>query len=87
MEKQQLRDLLQRLHTQLDQTDSVDEESRRLLRELVGDIHEVLDESESAGKESLSPFRERLDDAVRRFEVRHPTITAAVKQLIDVLPK
>lgn len=87
MEKQHLRDLLQQVHSELDRTESMDPESRRLLRGLMDDIHKTLEEGKDEEETALHTFREDLENSARQFEVRHPTITAAIVQLIDALPK
>jgi hypothetical protein len=80
--RSQLRDALERLHTELEQTRGIDEESRVLLRHLDGDIQAVLKEPTAATRASLG---KRLNEAMDHFEESHPALTLTIKQVLDNL--
>ena len=83
MREQDLRQLLERLHTELQGADTIDDRSRELLRSVVGDIEELLERKhERAAPESIVA---RLREAVRDFEQTHPTLTDAIGRVADAL--
>ncbi|MFN8414051.1 MAG: DUF4404 family protein [Anaerolineales bacterium] len=79
MNNQELETLLEKLHAEVDGIDSVDEKSLQLLRDLERDINELLDRSDR------SSILERLRDAVKQFEVSHPTLTAMLSEISSIL--
>ncbi len=78
--RSELRDALERLHAELEQTRVLDAESRLLLKHLENDIQAVLKEPTAASRASLS---RRLDAAMAHFEESHPTLTLTIKQVLD----
>ncbi len=78
--RSELRDALERLHAELEQTRVLDDESRQLLRHLDGDIQTVLKAPTAASRASL---RRRLDVAMAHFEESHPNLTLTIKQVLD----
>jgi hypothetical protein len=81
----QLREHLERLHTELEETDSVDDEARRLLVEVMQDIRAVLDRSDDEPASSNPSLADRLAEATQRFEESHPTLAAMVGRVADTL--
>lgn len=79
MNNQELTELLRKLHDELDDIKDVDEKSLQLLRDLEKDIDEVLERSD---QDSLV---ERLREAIREFEVTHPSITAMLSEISNIL--
>lgn len=79
MNNQELAKLLEKLHAEVDAIDSVDENSLKLLRELEKDIDELLDRSDT------SSVLERLRDAIKQFEVSHPTLTSMLSEISNIL--
>ena len=86
MEDEELRKLLEELHQKIERTDSVDETGRELLSHLSVDIRNLL---ERTGHEKQLRGNEleigRLEESVRHFEVSHPSLTAALSQLLNIL--
>jgi hypothetical protein len=86
MDDDELRQLLEELHQKIEKVDSVDETDRQLLSHLGADIHNLL---ERTGYEKPLLGRPgeigRLEDSVRHFEVSHPSLTAALSQLLNIL--
>jgi hypothetical protein len=80
MSREELRKALERLHTELAGTDTMDAGLRERLRALQRDIGDAL------GKETLpSSLRGRLEDAVVHFEASHPTVASRLATVIDTL--
>ena len=79
MSSEELNSLLQRLHMELARSKMIDEESRRLLNVVVSDIERlgVAAPTTPGGLESLAV----------RFEVDHPAVAAALRQVGDLLGK
>ena len=84
--KQDLRERLETLHSELGRTDSVDPDSRQLLITLLSDITRVLQRSGSNEAEQHS-LAERLDELAVQFEAEHPSLGTAVRQVVDTLAK
>jgi hypothetical protein len=95
MEDKELRETIETLHSNLEKTPSVNDDSRELLRELLEDIAELLERSgvESPVKEGCAgepPDRmeslvERLKEATLHFEVDHPHLAKAIDRVVDAL--
>jgi hypothetical protein len=79
MNNQELTELLRKLHDELDDIKDVDEKSLQLLRDLEKDIDEVLERSDH------DSILERLREAIREFEVTHPSITAMLSEISNIL--
>ena len=81
---QNLRELLERLHNELEQTESIDEKGNEMLRHLNSDIHRRLERSgEEAEKDE--PLVERLQDTIDHFETTHPTLTLTLSEMMTIL--
>lgn len=82
MTDETLRDLLGKLHKELQRIESVDEKGRELLRELDDDIRALLERSgESRGNSILA----RLQAAIDHFEITHPKLTMALSEMMTAL--
>ncbi len=84
MNNETVRELLEQLHGELNQTETVDEHQRELLRTLENDIQELL------GREQNQPHHyrglgERLSEAVAQLEASHPQVTLLMRRVIDSL--
>lgn len=82
MNTPEFRALLEQLRRELETADQVDEKGRELLRALDADIHALLERSESA---SLPATLSRLEETIAHFEVKHPSLTAALSQMFASL--
>ncbi len=82
MDKKPLAESLERLHAELEQTQTLDEESRQLLEHLKGDIQTVLKKPSAASRASL---RARLEAAVTQLEDSHPQLTITLQEVLDHL--
>lgn len=81
---ERLRAAVDHLEVELGGVDSLDDETRALLETVGADIQSMLAKSNPppAAHESLL---ERLSESVEVFEVAHPRLAAAVRQLMDGL--
>ena len=78
---QKLRELLQQLHDELKQLESVDEDGREMLSHLNADIQQFLDPT----RENPETLMERLQNAIDHFQIDHPALTAALSQMLNAL--
>jgi hypothetical protein len=76
-----LQQSLTRLHTDLAATPRLDESSKQSLREALQDIERVLQDQTPAAQ---GP-RSRLEELAVRFDVGHPTLSAGIRELVDLL--
>ena len=85
MEENELRKLLEKLHQEIEEADSVDEKGQELLQELQGDIQSLLDRSHQARVDAEPEVSRRLENSIAHLEQTHPTLTATLSQLLAVL--
>jgi hypothetical protein len=82
-----LRKQLESLHGELARTDSVDQDSREVLIRLLGDITRLLDTRPVVDPASDANLAEQLNEAAVQFEAEHPTLSTALRRLVDTLAK
>ena len=84
MNDDELRQLLEELHQRIESTDTVDEQGREMLNHLSMDIRNLL---ERTGEPRRDTSREinGLEESIRHFEVTHPTLTATLSQMLNIL--
>ena len=84
MTEQSLRELLEKLHKELEQIDAADEAERERLRHLEADIRSLLERS---GEKDLAdePMLERLQDSIDHFETSYPRLTMMLSQMMTIL--
>lgn len=85
MADDELRRKLQELHDQIERTDRVDDEGLALLRDLDGHVRELLARSEPGELRPKPSFTRGVEDAIRQFEVTHPSLTEALSDLLTAL--
>lgn len=85
MDDKKLRKLLEQLHTEIEQTKKVDDKGKALLLDLNKDINELLARTEGVPLKPKSTMTRSLEDAISHFEVTHPTLTAALSDLLNAL--
>ena len=85
MSQDDLKDLLAKVHDELSDIDSLDDESASLLNTVVDDIHNVRGDSPS--DDESHGFIERLKEGVKEFEEDHPQLTEAVGRVVDALAR
>ena len=84
MEQQKLRELLETLHKELEQVDSVDETTIEVLSNLKEDISKLVEENISTLHENESLI-ERMSEAVDHFEAGHPKLSMTIQHVLDSL--
>ena len=82
MDEQKLRETLAQLHTELEQAQSVDPNTRELLSHLMQDIQGVLVEESPTGYSGLA---KRLANAVQQLESAHPNLVLTIGNVLDHL--
>ena len=84
MTDQNLRELLEKLHQELEQIEVTDEAGRERLRHLDADIRSLLERSDEL-EEADEPMLERLQDSIDHFETTHPRLTMMLSQMMTIL--
>jgi hypothetical protein len=84
MTHQNLRELLEKLHDELERVDVTDEAGRERLRHLDADIRALLRRS-GEDLERDEPMLERFQDSIDHFETSHPQITMMISQMMTIL--
>ena len=78
-------ELLKRLHDALGDSTSLSDADRKLLQQLARDIHDHLARPDAASDARQGSILVRLQEAVTRFEVSHPDLTATMAQASKAL--
>jgi len=86
MEKQRLRELLEQLHQELEQTNTVDESTVDVLADLREDISRLV-QDETCIEDEQEGLTERLNDAVGHFEEDHPKLSMVMQHVLDSLAR
>ena len=85
MNDQELCQLLEKLHSEIEGTESVDPKERELLHHLEEDIRELLKRCD-ADQVQIHPLTiRRLEDAVDYMAINHPTLTAMLSNMSTIL--
>ena len=97
-DRESLQALLARVHERLNEAGSVDSGSRELLGQVMGDIERALQQqggrsqgNASAGSNAMAAAAEehtpRLEALAVQFEADHPSLSALLNRLVDLLGK
>ena len=85
MTDKSLKELLNDLHQELENTDQVDDDTRKLVQDLDEEINRLLDEDDNEFE-----FDDVVDHArsvEARFAVDHPVAERFLREIIDALAK
>ncbi len=88
MDKEQLHKMLEQLHAELSQAQTVEGADLELLKSLRRDVQAILARAE--GETSLQQYSSLGDDlraAVRQFELSHPSLTWAMGEVLEILSR
>jgi hypothetical protein len=85
MNDQELCQLLEKLHSEIEATQSVDARERELLQDLEADIRALLKRCEAEQIQSHPLTVRRLEDAIEQLAVNHPTLTAMLSNISTIL--
>ncbi len=86
MEQQKLKELLDTLHQELEQVDSVDTTTEAVLSNLRADMQRLLDQKAGTAHEDAS-LVERMKEALDHFEEGHPKLSLNLQLLLESLAK
>jgi hypothetical protein len=83
MADKKLHQLLTQVHEQLQQQDSLDDESQALLQKVLSDVQTA----SGAGNldEAQQDLSERIEQQAVQFEQAHPTLAEILRQIMDTL--
>ena len=85
MEAQELRELIEKLHAEIQNTHIVDEKGQELLLHLESDIRGLLAQSGGRGTPVRISTIRRMEQGLDHFEVTHPTLTILLSKLLEAL--
>ena len=85
MNDQELCQLLEQLHNEIEGTQSVDAKERELLRDLEADIRKLLERCEAEEIQTHPLTVRRMEDAIEYMAVNHPTLTAMLSNISTIL--
>jgi hypothetical protein len=85
MNDQELCQLLEQLHNEIEGTQSVDAKERELLRDLETDIRGLLERCEAEQVQTHPLTIRRLEDAIEYMAVNHPTLTDMLSRMSTIL--
>jgi hypothetical protein len=81
-----LRELLERLHDELEQTESIDESGNEMLRHLDADIRRRLESSGTKRKKDEDDsVLDRLQETIDYLETTHPALTLTLSEMMTIL--
>lgn len=84
----QLHEQLARLHSELARVTHVDDDSRALLVTLLADITRLLEASGGrAPAGAAASLPERMEEVAVGFEADHPSLSAAIRGVIEALAR
>lgn len=80
---EKFRQSLQQLHDELEQTKSVDPETRQLLEHLMKDIQSALKDSSGKLPRRNDAMGQRLQESIQRLEKSHPNLVLTLGRVLD----
>lgn len=83
----ELKQQLSALHNTLSSLQSIDDESRQQLVALLADISRLLHPDAPSDASGDTSTTESLESLAARFDVNHPSLSGAIRQLLDALVK
>ncbi len=85
MSDQELRKLLEQLHSEIENADAIEDKDQELLRDLRMDIGKLLERSEGARGRLRPSIASRLEDTIGSLEISYPEITSILSRILDIL--
>ena len=85
MNDQELCQLLEQLHSEIESTKTVDAKERELLRDLETDIRALLKRCEAENVQMKPLTIRRMEEAIEYMAVNHPTLTAMLSNMSTIL--
>ena len=87
MDKQQLHQMLEQLHAELSQAQSVDASDRELMESLRTDVQTILERADEASAQQYSSLNDRLRESVKQYEISHPRLTWVMGEVLEILSR
>lgn len=87
MTTEQMKETLRRLHAELESGASPDPELRALLQTLEQDIHALLEPPADVPPADAAGVTDSIESAAVRFEVDHPSLAPALRQVGEALSR
>ncbi len=85
MNNQELHQLLEQLHQEIEENDNIDEKDRELLGHISRDIRTLLESSDGEREPAFSIDLTRIEETIQLYEVSHPTLTITLNRLLAIL--
>ncbi len=85
MEDDELLQLLEQVHAEIQRTETLDDKGRELLQHIGADINDLLTRVEDSPLQPHETLAKRLKDAVDHYEITHPHLTMLLSHLLDSL--
>jgi hypothetical protein len=85
MDNLELRKLIEQLHSEIENAQSVDEKGRQLLLQLDKDIRDLLAQNEDGQAGAGPALLQSLRDGVEQFEATHPALTGLLARLLEAI--
>jgi hypothetical protein len=85
MDDQELRELIEKLHAEIQNTHTVDKKGQKLLFHLESDIRELLERTGEMGAPVHPSTLRRLEEGLDHFEVTHPALTIILSRVLEAL--
>ncbi len=85
MSDNKVKELLAKLHRELENTENVDSETLQMVRDLDEDIHRLVDSD--AGVVDIDSVLDRANSVETRFAVDHPVAERFLREIMDALAK
>ena len=85
MDDLELRKLIESLHAEIQNTQTVDEKDQELLVHLEADIRSLLARTGEAVAPVHPSTLRRMQEGLDHFEVTHPTLTILISKLLEAL--
>ena len=85
MSDNRVKELLAKLHRELENAETVDSETLEMVRELDEDIHRLVETNDSTG--DLDSVLDRATSVETRFAVAHPVADRFLREIMDALAK
>lgn len=85
MEKEALKESLNRLHAELESADRLDPEFAVLIKQLDADIHRLV--GEDADTDTEESFSDRVEYLAAEFAARHPRLAPILREIGDTLAR
>jgi thiamine biosynthesis lipoprotein ApbE len=85
MEDQELRELIEKMHAEIQNTHTVNKKDQELLIHLESDIRTLLAQPGGVVAPVHPSTIQRIEEGLDHFEVTHPTLTILLSRLLEAL--